>query len=244
MLGEIDQIPSALVNAEMRHRAACTEIAARFAGRRPRFIATIGRGSSDHVSTFLRYAFELTLGVPGVSIAPSIASVYGGQLQLDDALCLVVSQSGQSPDIRQAAAMAKRGGAIVAAIVNDEMSPLAEQVDFVIPIGAGPEIAIAATKSFVNSAAAGLRLLAILASDDRLSAALDALPQRMTKPVDLPDLKAVLAARTAFIVGRGPALGIAGEAALKLKASSTNGNDLRDAFRSGTAPSRSWMSAG
>jgi glucosamine--fructose-6-phosphate aminotransferase (isomerizing) len=217
ILEEIDQISEVLRRASARHLTAGADTAAKFAERPPRLIATIGRGSSDHASTFLRYAFELTLGIPGVSIAPSIASVYGRQLQLDDALCLVVSQSGRSPDIRQAAAMARRGGATVVAIVNDERSPLAEEADFVIPIGVGPEKAVAATKSFVGSAVAGLRLLASLARDDRLNAGLDELPKLFSRPTDLPDIETVLRARTALVIGRGPALGIAQEAALKLK---------------------------
>lgn len=217
IVDEIDQIPTTLVSAAMRHKIAGAEITTKLAGWKPSLVATIGRGSSDHVSTFLRYAFELTLGIPGASIAPSIASVYGRQLQLDGALCLVVSQSGKSPDIRQAAAMAKNGGAIVAAIVNDETSPLAQEVDHVIPVGAGAEIAVAATKSFMGSASAGLRLLAMLASDDALNAALDALPRRVATQTNLPNMELVLSARTAFVVGRGPALGIVQEAALKLK---------------------------
>jgi glutamine---fructose-6-phosphate transaminase (isomerizing) len=218
-LREIEQIPSVLEDSAGRQRAASLEVRKRFGTRMPRLVATIGRGSSDHVATFLRYAFEIQLGVPGASIAPSIASVYGRQLMLEDALCLVISQSGRSPDIRQAAAMARRGGATVVAIVNDESSPLAEDVDVVIPICAGPELAVAATKSFVGAAAAGLRLLATLSDNDSLHAGLDGLPGRLGRVLQSPniDLEPILWARTAFVVGRGPALGIAQEAALKLK---------------------------
>lgn len=218
-LREIEQIPSVIANSADRQRTASLEVTKRLGARMPRLLATIGRGSSDHVATFLRYAFEITLGIPSASIAPSIASVYERQLTLEDTLCLVISQSGRSPDIRQAAAMARRGGAMVVAIVNDESSPLAHEADYVLPIGAGPELAVAATKSFVGAAAAGLRLLATLAHDGTLHAALDALPDTLAGALTWPeiDLEPILAARTAFVIGRGPALGIAQEAALKLK---------------------------
>ena len=195
-LREIEQIPSVVADSADKHRGASLEIAKRFGARMPRFLATIGRGSSDHVATFLRYGFEITLGIPGASIAPSIASVYERQLILEDTLCLVISQSGRSPDIRRAAAMARRGGAMVVAIVNDESSPLAHDVDFVLPIGAGPELAVAATKSFVGAAAAGLRLLATLSDDGSLHAALDDLPDRLGRALQSPDidLETILAA--------------------------------------------------
>ena len=218
-LREIDEIPNALALTAGRHRTASLEVTRKLGSHLPRLVATIGRGSSDHVATFLRYAFEITTGIPSTSIAPSIASVYGRQLLLDDSLCLAISQSGRSPDIRQAAAMARRGGATVVAIVNDEASPLAQEVDFVIPIGAGPELAVAATKSFVGAAVAGLRLLATLGNVGGLHASLDDLPDMLSVALKLPDidLNPILAARTAFVIGRGPALGIAQEAALKLK---------------------------
>ena len=84
-LREIEQIPSVLNDSAGRQRAASLEVRKRFGTRMPPLVAT-----------FLRYAFEIRLGVPGASIAPSIASVYGRQLMLDDALCLVISQSGHS----------------------------------------------------------------------------------------------------------------------------------------------------
>ncbi|WP_165778433.1 SIS domain-containing protein [Mesorhizobium wenxiniae] len=88
-----------------------------------------------------------------------------------------------------------------------------------IPINAGEERAIAATKSFMGAAAAGLRLLTILSGDASLRRALDTLPDvlEQTDRNHTIDLFAIVKARTAFVIGRGPALGIAQEAALKLK---------------------------
>ena len=191
----------------------------RFGARMPRLVATIGRGSSDHVATFLRYAFEIQIEVPSASIAPSIASVYGRQL-----VARGHAVPGDQPIRPQSGHQAGRGNGAARwrdgrGHLNDESSPLAEDVDFVVPICAGPELAVAATKSFVGAAAAGLRLLATFSDDDGLHTALDGLPGKFGRVLQSPDidLEPILAARTAFVVGRGPALGIAQEAALKLK---------------------------
>lgn len=219
ILREIAEIPTVLRQSSAVQFEAIGKAVHALGGEKPRLLATMGRGSSDHAGTFLRYAFGISLGIPGSSISPSISSIYGRQLDLKGALCLVVSQSGRSPDIVRAAGMARRGGALVAAIVNDMSSPLAKEVDVVIPINAGEERAIAATKSFMGAAAAGLRLLTILSSDASLRRALDTLPDvlEQTDRNHTIDLFAIVKARTAFVIGRGPALGIAQEAALKLK---------------------------
>lgn len=219
ILREIAEIPTVLRQSSAVQFEAIGKAVHALGGEKPRLLATMGRGSSDHAATFLRYAFGISLGIPGSSISPSISSIYGRQLDLKGALCLVVSQSGRSPDIVRAAGMARRGGALVAAIVNDMSSPLAKEVDVVIPINAGEERAIAATKSFMGAAAAGLRLLTILSSDASLRRALDTLPDvlEQTDRNHTIDLFAIVKARTAFVIGRGPALGIAQEAALKLK---------------------------
>ena len=86
---------------------------------------------------------------------------YNKQLQLTDALVLVISQSGRSPDILAQVAMAKAAGAMVVALVNDTTSPLAEQADFVVPLFVGPEKAVAATKSYLATLSALLQLVAV-----------------------------------------------------------------------------------
>lgn len=219
MLGEIAQIPEVLRAAADRQEAACASALRLSGGSRPRLLATIGRGSSDHVATYLRYAFELTLGTPSCSVSPSIASVYGKRLDLPGTLCLAISQSGRSPDIVKTARMAREGGALVVAIVNDEASPLASGADCVLPILAGAEKAVAATKTFVGAAVAGLRLLRALDGEVLAASGIDSLPGALEAAGrgDPVDLSPVLAAASAFVVGRGPSLGIAQEAALKLK---------------------------
>src|SRR4249920_3699776 len=109
----------------------------------PPLIALCARGSSDHAAGFFKYACEVQLGLPVVSMGPSIASVYQTPLRLDKAAMLLISQSGRSPDLLAMAKSAKAGGAKVIAIVNDAASPAAELADLTIPLEAGPERSVA-----------------------------------------------------------------------------------------------------
>lgn len=188
--------------------------------RPPRLIVTCARGSSANAAAFGKHVIELHLGLPVAALAPNIAAVYGRQLRLDGQLLLAISQSGRSDDLLATAAMARAGGALVAAIVNDLDSPLAERAHVVLPMAAGPESSIAATKTFVATLAALLRLVAAWARDEALAHALDVLPDRLDRASDL-DWSAALpvlsAAPSLVTLGRGPTLAIAREAALKLK---------------------------
>ena len=188
--------------------------------RDPQFMVSVARGSSDHVATYLKYASELLLGTPLASIGPSIASIYGQTLKLDGSVCLSVSQSGKSPDIVEMARMAREGGALSIAMTNHPDSPLAQVADHTLNLHAGPEISVAATKTFVNSAIAGIWLLAECADDDSLRRAIAELPSKLEKAVQLdwPQVRSALGGRNSiFCLGRGPAYAISNEAALKFK---------------------------
>jgi glutamine---fructose-6-phosphate transaminase (isomerizing) len=186
----------------------------------PAFIATVARGSSDHAATYLKYAAELTLGLPVASIGPSVASIYGAQLKLAKALCISVSQSGQSPDIVEMARSARAGGALTLAVTNDAQSRLAAVCDRTLDIHAGPELSVAATKTFVTSVVALLALVAEMKDDADLGRALAGLPEVLAEAaaMDWPEVRsALVGAGSLFTLGRGPAYAISGEAALKFK---------------------------
>lgn len=188
--------------------------------RSPAYMVSVARGSSDHVATYLKYVSELLTGTPIASIGPSIASIYKRKLNLDGSVCLSVSQSGKSPDIVEMARMARSGGALSIAMTNDPHSPLAQVADHALNLHAGPEISVAATKTFVNSAVAGIWLLAEWAEDDALRTAIHDLPEKLESAVntDWPEARAALGGRNSiFCLGRGPASAISNEAALKFK---------------------------
>ena len=186
----------------------------------PSVILTSARGSSDHAATFAKYLFETRLGILTASAAPSISSLYGLAPGAREALCLAISQSGKSPDILSAVETAKRAGAYSVALLNVEDSPLGALADTVLPLGAGVERSVAATKSYIAALAALVDLAASWSDDRALGDALEAAPDLLARAweADWGALVAHLAeARGLYVIGRGLGLGIAQEAALKFK---------------------------
>ncbi|WP_037080094.1 SIS domain-containing protein [Neorhizobium vignae] len=223
MRKEIDEIPEA--TARLMDGSAAELAAAGRALREkdPAFLITIARGSSDHAATFIKYAVELTAGRPVASLGPSLASIYGAKLKLDGGAAIAISQSGKSPDIVAMAEAATKAGAVTVALTNTLPSPIASASNYAININAGPELAVAATKSFVNSIVAGLALLSEWVGDEALKVAIRDLPGHFEKAVklDWSELANELGdAESLYMLGRGPALAIASEAALKFKETS------------------------
>ena len=187
----------------------------------PHVVITCARGSSDHAATFAKYLIETRLRTPVASFAPSTASIYGtAWRKLKGALFLAISQSGRSPDLLVSAADAREAGAFVVAIVNDIESPLAGLADLAIPMLAGEERSVAATKSFVASLLVITRIVSEWTEDSELANALEHAPDLLTRAWALDWSPALLVLREAsnlYVLGRGLSLGIAQEAALKLK---------------------------
>lgn len=220
MRTELEAIPDAVQRLLDISDAAASKAAAAMQSRDIRLIATIARGSSDHAATYLKYAIELTAKVPVASIGPSVSSIYGITLDLEDCASLSVSQSGGSPDIEQMTRSAKSGGALTIAITNIGDSPLAKASAHTIALQAGPERSVAATKTFVTSIVAGLLLLGFWQNDEKLLNALAQLPDLAAKATVLNwDALGtrMLQEDSLLVLGRGPSLAIASEVALKFK---------------------------
>lgn len=220
MRQEILEIPDAVERLLTLGQNAQQSAAAQARAFDPAFLISVARGSSDHAATYLKYTSELVLGLVLASVGPSVASVYNAPLKLDRALGITISQSGQSPDIVALTKAARNDGALTVSITNEPDSPLARASALSLPLHAGKELSVAATKTFVTSVVAGLIFMAEWARDDDLKAALYALPAHLEKAVknDWPELRTALKTRESlFTIGRGPSWAIAGEAALKLK---------------------------
>ena len=220
MRREIDEIPEAAGRLLEGFGSDAQEIGAALRRKKAALVVTVARGSSDHAASFLKYAIELKAGLPVASIGPSVASIYGAPLRLGDAICLSVSQSGRSPDIVAMQAAAGEGGALTVSLTNVAGSPLAAGSAHAVDIRAGSELGVAATKTYVNSIIAGLMFLAAWTEDAELQAALQRLPGQLERAVVLdwsPLARSVEDEPSLFILGRGPALAIAHEAALKFK---------------------------
>ncbi len=221
MMGEeIREAPEAVRRQVQSLAQPAAELAARLKARPPLIAVTCARGSSAHAATFGKHLIERYLGIPVAAAAPNIASVYRQELHLKGQLFLAISQSGRSDDLVEMTAAAKRAGALTAAILNDTGSPLAAHCELVLPMCAGPELSVAATKTFVAALAALLRLTAAWTGSRDLDAALARLPGRLAAASDLdwtPAVSALAGAQSLVTIGRGPTLAIAREAALKLK---------------------------
>lgn len=223
MAAEIAETPAAVARFFDREAAALRDLGARLRRLAPRYVVTCARGSSDHAASYFKYALEILAGIPVASIGPSVASIYRAPLRLDGALLISVSQSGQSPDIVTLQAAARAAGAFAVAVVNDADSPLAREADAVLPLQAGPERSVAATKSCIGSAAVLAALIGAWQQDDALGGAARDLPQALDR-ANAADwtapLPMLIQAQSAYVIARGPAYPVAMEAALKLKETS------------------------
>jgi glucosamine--fructose-6-phosphate aminotransferase (isomerizing) len=220
MYSEAAQAP-AVVRAQFESNAArVARLAERLRQAPPRAVVTCARGSSDHAATFARYLIETRLGILTSSASPSVSSVYEVTPDLVGTVMLAISQSGASPDLLATVSRARSNGARIVAMVNAESSPLAQLADDLIPLAAGPELSVAATKSYLASLAAIVQLVATWARDAELATALENAPPLLERAFGLDWSAAVTrltGANNLYVIGRGLGLGIAQEAALKFK---------------------------
>ena len=186
----------------------------------PQIILTSARGSSDNAAGYFKYVTEILTGIPCCSIGASVVSVYGAKLQVKGGLCLTISQSGKSPDIVALQEAAKKSGALTVALVNVEGSPAAKSADICLPLYAGPEQSVAATKSLIVSLAASAAIVAHWLNQSELLNSVSRLPEVLSRAAKIAWPEAVdlaVANDSLYVLGRGPALPIAAETALKLK---------------------------
>jgi glutamine---fructose-6-phosphate transaminase (isomerizing) len=208
-----------VVSRIVRNRHAIAEVARHLDIGSAPLVVLCGRGSSGHAGVFLRYLIETRLHLPVSASAPSVITAFRRPLTLRNALFIVISQSGRSPDLVAATQSARASGARTVAIVNALPSPVADAAEFVVPIEAGIEHSVAATKTVVGSMAAGAGLIAELADDMALRSALDRLPDRLHRALtlDWSEISADLGnASAVFVTSRGLGLSSAREIALKL----------------------------
>jgi len=224
MASEIAETGAVVRRQLAANTASTAKLAANLRARKPPFVATVARGSSDHAALYLKHLVELKVALACASLPPSIASLYHAPLRLADAVAIAISQSGRSPDIVAMQRAAKDEGAVTIALVNDEASPLAQGADALAPLHAGPERSVAATKSMIASLVAGASLVAHWSEDGEFLAALAKLPSVLDLSSAAPPAAAAVEtlaeASSLFVVGRGATHAVAAEAALKLKETS------------------------
>ncbi len=220
MARESAEAPEAVARFLERNKPKLIALGKHLRQTPPQTIVTSARGSSDNAAGYFKYVTEILTGTPCCSIGASVVSVYGATLHVQNGLCLTISQSGKSPDIVALQEAAKKSGALTVALVNVEGSPAATSADICLPLYAGLEQSVAATKSLVVSLAAGAAIVAHWLNQNELLNAVSALPEVLEQAAKIHWPEAVdlaAASDSLYVLGRGPALPIATETALKLK---------------------------
>jgi glucosamine--fructose-6-phosphate aminotransferase (isomerizing) len=222
LLSEIREQPAALGRLlEHAHDYAATARAAR--RRQPMLVRIVAHGSSDNAASYGVYAFGLLAGWTAMRDSISLSVYYGAELDLRRSCVVALSQSGQTPDVVEYVERARRRGAFTIAVTNDPASALAHAAEAVLPLAARPELAIAATKTYMAQLAA-LALLASYAADsgraivdglrtvaELLATALPTLERRLSEVA-----VALAFVGRMFVIGRGPEFATAREISLKL----------------------------
>jgi glucosamine--fructose-6-phosphate aminotransferase (isomerizing) len=221
MRKELAESPAVVAGLFTSARAPLATVADEVRRRGTRFVLIAARGTSDHAATYAQYVLGARAGLPVGLATPSLSSLYGHGPRVEDALVIGMSQSGRSPDIVAVLDDARRQGALTLAVTNDPGSPLALVAGVVVPLEAGPELAVAATKTYVAELAV-VSLLAEALRGGVPDPALDGLPGALGRMIDLEpeivDLARRLAPHPACVVlARGFQYPTAREWALKLK---------------------------
>ena len=219
---EIRQQPDVIAKLVARERGRVEAIAAEIRAARPRFALIAARGSSDNAARYAKYLFGVQHKLAVGLAAPALYTMYGTPPEVSDALVIGVSQSGQSPDVVAVVADGTRQNALTIALTNDPASPLARAANLCLPLGAGEEEAVAASKTYTSQLAALAMLSAALTAHEEPWSELERLPEAMRAALAAADAARAGAAKLAgatrvAVLGRGFNFATAFEAALKLK---------------------------
>ena len=222
MYSEISETPdvfSRLINSEAQFQQAAEKIKARNISN----VIILARGTSDNAGHYLKFLIEVRLGLPVGLASPSSVSIYGAKVDFKNTLVIALSQSGKSPDLLAFASASKEGGALLIAMTNNSDSPLAKAGDIHIDLSAGPEIAVAATKSYSAELLASLLLVDSWIGNKRevRSHLVDSSKKCLSNISNLDSFANSLdAKREIVVIGRGYAYANAKELALKIQETS------------------------
>lgn len=222
MWDEIFEQPEALERVVALNRTASDGIKAAFASREIDHVVIAARGTSDNAARYAQYVWGARNRLAVGLAAPSLFSLYKRPPALRNALVVGISQSGQSPDIVAVLAEAKRQQQITLAITNDPVSPLAATADHILVLHAGPELAVAATKTYSTELGAIALLSVTLGGDTEGREALDRIPAHIRSVLEQSDDIADMACSHVLmdryaVLGRGFNYATAFEWALKLQ---------------------------
>jgi glucosamine--fructose-6-phosphate aminotransferase (isomerizing) len=220
MLQEALAAAQAVATQPARIDEVLVELAGELKARPPKLALTVARGSSDHAASYFAYLVMRQMGLPVVSLPMSLITLHKAPLAVTGQLAVALSQSGRSYDLVDTMAAMRAAEATTVGFINHTDSPLAKHCKWVVPLCAGVEQSVAATKSYIAALAAIARLVAHWRGDASLLEALARLPDRLDEAAHVPvsvAVDALIWADSAMVVGRGLGFAVALEAALKLK---------------------------
>ena len=219
---ELREQPAALARLLERQGARVDELAEAFRRDDVRYVLIASRGSSSNAARYAQYVLGRANRVPVMFATPSLYTIYEQPPRLDGAIVLGISQSGASPDVRAVLSEARRQGRPTIALTNDPDSPLASEAEHVLPLEAGEEKAVAATKTYLNSLGAIALLFAAISDDGIARAELERMPATLEEQIEIsfaavPTLASYMGIVGATVVARGVNYGTAFEIALKIR---------------------------
>jgi glucosamine--fructose-6-phosphate aminotransferase (isomerizing) len=217
---EIGEQPLLASRMLAESRGAVTSIAARIRATKSRGLVIAGRGSSDHAALYAKYLFGVRNHMIVALAAPSLFTSYGSPPDLDGQCVIGISQSGAAPDVIAVIEEASRQGRVTVAVTNDPESRLAHAAELLMPLGAGPESSVPASKTYMASLLALALISQALDPDPSFEAALGQVPPALAAVLEQDDeldrLVPALLGPRAIVLGRGFNLSTAEEIALKL----------------------------
>ncbi|AZF44247.1 Glucosamine-6-phosphate deaminase [isomerizing], alternative [Pseudomonas sp. R1-43-08] len=199
------------------------DVAGRLRRQPPQVAMTVARGSSDHAASYFAYLAMQHVGIPVASLPMSVVTLLQAPMKVSGQVAFGFSQSGQSPDLVNSLRLLRKRGALSISMVNAEDSPLQAACEFHVPLCAGPELSVAATKSFIATLSASAMLVGHWNQEADLLQACKALPDGL-RDAAKQDWRAAIEAlkdsQRLMVIGRGAGFAVAQEAALKLKETS------------------------
>ncbi|TMB49118.1 MAG: SIS domain-containing protein [Chloroflexi bacterium] len=221
LVSELAQSPAVVERLVRDARAPLRELAGRVEQRGIDAVFLAARGTSDHAATYAQYVLGIRNGLATGLAVPSVQSVYGAHPDVSRALVIGISQSGRSPDVVEVLADAREQGAVTLAITNEPASPLAEAAETVVALEAGPELAVAASKTYIAELAV-VALLSDALAGGGAEAELEALPEHIARALETEQdaqhaARELRGLRQCAVIGRGYHYATIREWALKLK---------------------------
>jgi glutamine---fructose-6-phosphate transaminase (isomerizing) len=221
-LAETREQPQALLRL-LEQAPAYHDVARAAVERKPQIVRLVGHGSSDNAASYGVYAFGIAAGWTALRDSISLSVYYGAELDLERSVVVALSQSGRTPDVVAYVERAKERGALTIAVTNDPGSELARAADMRLPLMAGPESAVAASKTYVNQLAALMLLAGTIAG--RTDEVVDEIGRAAESMAEaLPGFEGAVASVAGafayvgrmYVIGRGIEFATAREIALKL----------------------------